>query len=417
MKQIISNKMGIPQELFWGYIGLIFFMLGATIETSWFSSFLNSIGFEMKIVSLIFSLYGVSVALFSWISSFLVERYGVKKIMAVSIVVFLISLILLLISIFLKQPLLTGLVYMTRGVAYPLFAYSFLVAVTVKSDVKQLGRATSWFWLSFNLGMTIIGPILSTQLVGMFDGYTTFIIGGLFVILGGIITLILISEPIDFQESQSVFENAKAGVTILFHHPRLFVGMVVKAINNIGQFGFVIMMPVFLLQHGFTLLEWSSSWSLCYIVNALAGVFFGNLGDHLGWRKVVMLFSGTIAGLACLLLVFVIKYLPGNFIALLLSFSLFSVGIAAFGPLSALIPSMIPEEKVLAVSVLNLGSGLSNFIGPVLVTLLFQQYGGNIVLIVFAILYLSASTLSCCLKTTEEIRKRQQAKIEINQNF
>ncbi|MFQ7237450.1 MAG: MFS transporter, partial [Enterococcus hulanensis] len=71
MKNIIVNKTGIAEELFWGYVGLIFFMLGATIETSWFSSYLTTIGFQVKVVSLLFSFYGIFVAFFSWITSFL----------------------------------------------------------------------------------------------------------------------------------------------------------------------------------------------------------------------------------------------------------------------------------------------------------------------------------------------------------
>jgi hypothetical protein len=79
MKNRIIAKMGISQDLIWGYAGLIIFMLGATIETSWFSSYLISVGFQVKEVSLLFSFYGIFVAFFSWITSFLVSRYLIKK--------------------------------------------------------------------------------------------------------------------------------------------------------------------------------------------------------------------------------------------------------------------------------------------------------------------------------------------------
>ena len=45
----ITNRIGIPASLFYGYIGLVFFMIGAGIETSWFSAFLVSSGYEIQL--------------------------------------------------------------------------------------------------------------------------------------------------------------------------------------------------------------------------------------------------------------------------------------------------------------------------------------------------------------------------------
>ena len=192
---------------------------------------------------------------------------------------------------------------------------------------------------------------------------------------------------------------------ILFEYPRLAIGLVVKAINNIGQFGFVIMMPIFLVNHGYSLSQWGIIWATTYVVNSFAGILFGNLGDYYGWRKIVCYFSGTLTALSCFLIGSVIFYFPGNFFLLMLAFIVFSFGIAAFGPLSALIPAMALEKKTTALSVLNLGSGLSNFLGPVLVTVLFQKFDGFFVLGVFAVLYLLASILAIFLKTPEELKK------------
>ncbi|REC30956.1 MFS transporter [Enterococcus pseudoavium] len=405
MKKIIIAKTGISAELFWGYIGLIFFMLGATIETSWFSSYLVTIGLEVKQTSLLFSLYGIFVAFFSWITSFLVNRYSVKKVMLGSILLSLLSTGILLVGLITKQTSLIFVGYMLRGTVYPMFAYAFLVAITLQTPTKNLGRGTSWFWLCFNLGMTIIGPLLASKLLNYFNVYSIFLLGSCLVFIGGMISLFLCEEAKNQSPGTSIVREMQEGVQILFRYPRLLLGLIVKAINNIGQFGFVIMMPIFLPQHSFTIVQWSSAWAFCYIINSIAGILFGKLGDKMGWRKIITLFSGTITGFSCLLLIVVVNYLPGNFWFLVLAFSVFAIGIAAFGPLSALIPSMVPEYKVTAISVLNLGSGLSNFFGPMLVTILFQQYGGNITLITFAVLYFLASILSTQLKMPIEIGK------------
>lgn len=412
MKNLIAEKTGITKELFWGYVGLIFFMLGATIETSWFSSYLTTLGFEVKVVSLLFSMYGIFVAFFSWVTSFLVNRFSIKRVMLASLLLSFFSTGILLFGLATKQAGLIFLGYMLRGTVYPLFAYSFLVAITLQTSVKKLGRGTSWFWLCFNLGMTIIGPVFSAQLLKQIDPISIFLMGTGLILFGGFVALTRCEIQQTEAASVTILGEMKEGIQILFQFPRLIIGLLVKGINNIGQFGFVIMMPIFLLQHQFTLVQWTSAWAICYVINSFAGIVFGSLGDKYGWRKIVALFSGTITGVSCLLLIVVINYFPGNFILLILAFSIFAIGIAAFTPLSALIPSMVPEHKVTAISVLNLGSGLSNFFGPMLVTLLFQQYGGNFTLVVFAVLYFSASLLSVHLKTPADTFSEELKSLE-----
>ncbi|VFS77343.1 Alpha-ketoglutarate permease [Kluyvera cryocrescens] len=42
--------------------------------------------------------------------------------------------------------------YAVRGMAYPLFAYSFLVWINQRCEARILGRAVSWFWIAFGVG-------------------------------------------------------------------------------------------------------------------------------------------------------------------------------------------------------------------------------------------------------------------------
>jgi len=73
---------------------------------------------------------------------------------------------------------------------------------------------------------------------------------------------------------------------------------------------------------------------------------------------------------------------------MLLMGCLYGALIAGFCPLTALVPSLEPERKGAAMSVLNLGAGLSSFVGPALVALLFTSLGARGVLFVFAALYI-----------------------------
>lgn len=402
----ITNRIGIPASLFYGYIGLIFFMLGAGIETSWFSAFLVSSGYEIQLVSVIFSLYGLFVAIFSWLTSFFVNIFSVRKVMIAGLIIYLVSAVILIAGIYFELLPVIALAYTLRGASYPLFAYAFLIWITLRSEFKNLGKATSWFWFSFNLGLTIISPLLASLLLKFSNSINILAIGMVMALLGSFLSLKVNRDHLPtFNNNKSILYEMQEGIMILFEYPRLAIGLVVKAINNIGQFGFVIMMPIFLVNHGYSLSQWGIIWATTYVVNSFAGILFGNLGDYYGWRKIVCYFSGTLTALSCFLIGSVVFYFPGNFFLLMLAFIVFSFGIAAFGPLSALIPAMALEKKTTALSVLNLGSGLSNFLGPVLVTVLFQKFDGFFVLAVFAVLYLLASILAIFLKTPEELKK------------
>ena len=402
----ITNRIGIPASLFYGYIGLVFFMIGAGIETSWFSAFLVSSGYEIQLVSVIFSLYGLFVAIFSWLTSFFVNIFSVRKVMIAGLIIYLVSAVILIAGIYFELLPVIAVAYTLRGASYPLFAYAFLIWITLRSEFKNLGKATSWFWFSFNLGLTIISPLLASLLLKFSNSINILAVGMVMALLGSFLSLKVNRDHLPtFNNNKSILYEMQEGLMILFEYPRLAIGLVVKAINNIGQFGFVIMMPIFLVNHGYSLSQWGIIWATTYVVNSFAGILFGNLGDYYGWRKIVCYFSGTLTALSCFLIGSVVFYFPGNFFLLMLAFIVFSFGIAAFGPLSALIPAMALEKKTTALSVLNLGSGLSNFLGPVLVTVLFQKFDGFFVLAVFAVLYLLASILAIFLKTPEELKK------------
>lgn len=402
----ITNRIGIPASLFYGYIGLVFFMIGAGIETSWFSAFLVSSGYEIQLVSVIFSLYGLFVAIFSWLTSFFVNIFSVRKVMIAGLIIYLVSAVILIAGIYFELLPVIAVAYTLRGASYPLFAYAFLIWITLRSEFKNLGKATSWFWFSFNLGLTIISPLLASLLLKFSNSINILAVGMVMALLGSFLSLKVNRDHLPtFNNNKSILYEMQEGIMILFEYPRLAIGLVVKAINNIGQFGFVIMMPIFLVNHGYSLSQWGIIWATTYVVNSFAGILFGNSGDYYGWRKIVCYFSGTLTALSCFLIGSVVFYFPGNFFLLMLAFIVFSFGIAAFGPLSALIPAMALEKKTTALSVLNLGSGLSNFLGPVLVTVLFQKFDGFFVLAVFAVLYLLASILAIFLKTPEELKK------------
>jgi Major Facilitator Superfamily. len=138
------------------------------------------------------------------------------------------------------------------------------------------------------------------------------------------------------------------------------------------------------------------------VLNIFAGYFFGWLGDTIGWRKTVVFFSGTLCGTASLAVCYAPVLFGNSEVALFAALAIYAIGLGAFGPLSALIPALLPENKGAAISCLNLGSGLSNFAGPLIVTLCVDPLGVEGTLWVIAVLYFAASVLAIPLKVPQE---------------
>lgn len=404
-KHTFLDKMGLPSQLIWGFVGLFLFVLGATIETSWFSSYLSSLGFSSSSVSLIFTAYGIFVMIAAWFTGIGTQVWGVRTMMWLGVIVFFVSSVpLVLIAIPMKSYWLVMGTYMLRGMAYPLFSYSFLVWINYRTDKEILARAASWFWIFFSLGMTIVGPMAASALIPVIGESGLLYTGFIFVGLGAFLALIVNRDKVVLPKStNSPMKEFVEGITIMFERPRLGISVLVKAINDFGKFGFVIIMPLYLTQFGFSTSEWLTVWGSINIVNIFANYLFGYIGDKIGWRKTVVLFSGTLCGTGTLLLYFAPQVFGHSSIAIFIPLCMYAVGLSAFGPLSALIPNLAPDKKGAAISCLNLGSGLSNFLGPLVVSIFIGPFGNLGAMIAIAVSYYLASILATFLKTPEEL--------------
>ncbi|WP_265457027.1 MFS transporter [Enterococcus sp. HY326] len=417
-QQGLLYKLGIPTILFWGYVGVFLFMLGAGIENSWLSSYLVNIGLTKTESATIFSLYGVLVALVSWLSGILVQIFGVRKVMISGLIIFILSSVpLILWAIPSAGFIPIAVTYMLRGMSYPLFVYSFLVWITYRASNEIMGRATSWFWICFNLGITIVGPTLAANSITFMGELNVLWLGMGIALLGGFCALILNRDQLILpKNNNSIAKELTDSLLIMFKKPKLGMGMLVKTVNSIAQYGFVIIMPIYLITKGFSLAQWASIWGLSYIVCTFASIFFGFLGDKFGWRKTVAYFAGTLTGLSCLLIYYAAEFMSGQYLPMLLSFIVYALGLAAYNPLSALMPALAPDNKAAAVSVLNLGSGLSNFVGPLIVSIMFEPFGAPAVLFTFAILYFASSIVAFFLKTPAEEANKSKAITEVESN-
>ena len=77
----LAERLGMHPELAIGYLGLLLFMIGDGVEAGFLSLMLKDMNFSTTRVALVFTAYGASAALASWLSGALSDIFGPKKVM------------------------------------------------------------------------------------------------------------------------------------------------------------------------------------------------------------------------------------------------------------------------------------------------------------------------------------------------
>ena len=187
-------------------------------------------------------------------------------------------------------------------------------------------------------------------------------------------------------------------MTIAWREPKTAIGCVVRVINTAPQFGFLVFLPIFFTETvGFSLDQWLLLLSLIFLSNIVWNLLFGIIGDRFGWRRTVALCGGVGSAITTLLLYYTPHLLGANFAMCALAGILYGATLAGYVPLSALMPSLTPENKGAAMSMLNLGAGASVWVGPALVALFLPRFGVVGVMWIFAVLYLISAVLTLFL--------------------
>ncbi|MFY4775166.1 MFS transporter [Metabacillus sp. RGM 3146] len=381
-----------------GYIGVLFFMMGDGLEQGWLSSYLMDNGLTVQQSALLFSVYGFAVAIAAWLSGVLAEVLGPRKAMIMGLGLFIIGTFIFL-TIGLPTMNLAVMLptYSLRGLGYPLFAYSFLVWVTYYAPSDKLGTAVGWFWFAFTGGLNVLGAYYSSFALPILGEMKTLWSALIFVALGATVAIFLNKEDANrekkFQTKQEAFKYLTKGITIAFERPKIGLGGIVRTINTAGAYGFVVFMPAYMMEVGFTRTEWLQIYGSLWMSNIIFNLIFGIVGDKLGWRNTVMWFGGVGCALFTAALYYIPAFMGPNYIAATVVAVCFGACLAGYVPLSALIPSLAPENRGAAMSILNLGAGLSTFVGPAIVGAFIGGLGAAGVIWIYTGLYLVSAFL------------------------
>ncbi|WP_218668041.1 MFS transporter [Terribacillus halophilus] len=397
---------GMPIQIIGGLLAILLFMTGDGIEQAFLSKYVVDIGFSANQSAIMFSAYGIVLTVASWLAGVLGEVIGPKKTMLLGLITWVLFEIgFLYFGLYLESFSMMVLMYGLRGFGYPLFAFAFIVWIAYRTEKHKLATAMGWFFFMFAGGIGFLGSYYPSIFLPFFGEMVTLWSSLIWIIIGGVLGVFLVDDKdrqgikIQDQVKGNKWAEALKGITILWESPRVAAGGLLRAINTAGWYGFVVVMPGFFTSFlDITTSQWLQLWAIQSVSNMVMGVLFGMLGDRIGWLRVVRWFGCFGAAICSLLYYYIPVAFGANIPLLALNAILFGAAIAAFVPLSAILPTLAPANRGAAISVLNLGAGASQFVGPVLVGVLNNYLGIVGVVWGFAIMYALSFCLTVFLK-------------------
>ncbi|MEU0463598.1 MULTISPECIES: MFS transporter [unclassified Amycolatopsis] len=406
-------RWGLPAPLFLGYVGLLLFMVGDGVESGFIAPFMADHGAGDEIhASYVITAYGVAVMLASWLSGALSELWGPRRVMWIGLAIWLVfDVLFLAVAVPSENYPLMLITYGIRGFGYPMFAFGFLVWITAVAPVARLGAAVGWFYFAFTGGLPTLGSLVASFTNPVLGHYGTLWLSVGILAAGGLLCVLGVRERTGFTrlapEGVQPVQSLVSSVSIAWKNPRVGVGMIVRIINTAPEFGMLVFFPtIFADQIGFGEGRWLLLVSVIYGTNIFFNLIFGVASDKIGWQRTIFWFGAIGCAISILLLYFVPTSLGADYywVALLVG-ALYGATLAGFVPISALLPSLAPENKGGAMALLNLGAGAAAFVGPAIVSLFLGPAGAAGVVIIFAALYIVAAVLTRFLKLPEATRK------------
>ncbi|MEJ5156306.1 MFS transporter [Gluconobacter wancherniae] len=401
-----------PQTFIAQYLGLLIFMIGDGVEIGYLSPFLVSAGQTEHFVALMFTVYGLVAAIGAWFSGLLCDVFSSRTVMTAGLTLWVVPQILFLsIAIPSHSDALLLLTYGLRGAGYPLFAYGLLTLLVKSVEKKRLGLAVGLFWFCFTCGLPTLGSVVAEMLLPHYGQYVTLWIALLAVASGGVIAL----SKMGHTRHQSAITSAgwndvrdTLGLTLVLvrKNPSLGLACVVRAINSSAAHGIIVFMPFyFTTTLGLTSGNWIRFLEIIFGSNIIFNLVIGFVSDFISWRKTIIWFGGIGSALTCVGMYWLpALYAHTSLPLVYLSAALFGMTLAGYVPLSALTPSLLPENQGIAMSLLNLGAGSSAWIGPFIVYLFKSSVGTIGIIYIYAGLFLLSALLTAFIRLPQKLQ-------------
>jgi polyol permease family len=411
----LLDRLGLPRHLLWGFVGLALFMIGDGVETNILAPFLTGEhGFSISGAGTLVTCYGVAVAIAAFFSAALSDLWGPRRVMIAGAAIWLVfDLAFLTLALARSSELLVFISYGLRGFGYPFFAYGFLVWIGATAQAERMARAIGWFYVAFTSGLPTLGALVASTSLDVFrlSYYQTLWVSLALVLAGSAVALIGVKDKVGrrplVDRPDEVFATLTFGLRLLATRRAALLVMLTRTINSIPTYGMAIFFPaLFVERFGWSVGRFLILTTVIYAVNIPFNLFFGWLGDRIGWSRTVVWFGAVLCSVSMLGL-YVVPALAidrgwaSAYPLTLLCGAVFGIGLAGFVPLSAIAVSLAPANPGAAMSSYNLGIGAAVFAGPLIVAIGYGSLGADGLVVLFAALYLVAAVMSAALRGTQ----------------
>lgn len=400
------QRLGLHPPLACGFPAVLLLMCACGVESGFLSAFLTEKGLSASGVALVFTVYGLTATFASWLSGALSDLWGPRRVMFIGLAVWvLFHVSFLLLGVAPNNYPLILLFYGARGFGYPLFAYGFLVWITVATPARNLGTSLGWFWFAFAAGFPTLGSLIATYLIPLVGSFQTLWWALAFALASGLV-LMGVKEPVGARrlapEGENPIKTLVSSAMIAWQIPKVGIGGIVRTINTAAQLGFLVFLPVYCTTTvGYTLTQWLRLWTMLSVTNVIFNLLFGIIGDKFGWRRTVALFGGAGCAATTLMLYYTLKGGPAGYPLAVIAGMLYGATLSAYTPLGAIMAALAPGRKGAAMAILNLGAGASAWVGPAVVGIFLPRVGVGGVMWIFAVLYAISALLTLRMKVQE----------------
>ncbi|MEU4896308.1 MFS transporter [Streptomyces sp. NPDC044780] len=404
------TRQGIVPNLRWGFVALTLFMIGDGIESGFLSPYLTEHGFGSGQMSLLWSVYGFVVAVAAWLSGALAEAFGPRRVMLAGFGIWVVFEIAFLAALAQENFTFMLISFGIRGLGYPLFSYGFLVWLAMDTPEEVMGKAVGWYWFFFVLGLGVVSSYYAGAVIPLIGEFATLASSLVFIGIGGIMLAFLVkARRPDPGGLQTSLRSILGAFTIVVERPKVGIGGIVRVINTLGFYAFVVFLSTFMVHDvGLSTSEWQTVWGTLTLTNIIANVVFGYVADKIGRIRTVAWFGGLLCAVSVPAFYYVPKLLGSGFWAILVVGIVYGAGLSGYVPLSAIMPALAPHRIGGAIAILNLGAGVSQFLGPVVAGLV-TPLGVAGTLWVLAGIHLVGMALTYCLRDRPSPPKEKPA--------
>lgn len=403
---MVKTYLGLPVPLLAGYIAIALFMTGDGFELAFLSQYITTLGYSQSEASAVFTVYGLAAALSSWCSGVVAELITVRKAMRIGAILWIVFHVLFL-YIGLRQAHYGFIIlfYGLRGLAYPLFLYSFVVAIVQNVNPRQVSPALGWFWTVYSIGIGVVGSFIPSYTIPIIGEYGTLWLALIFAAVGAVIAVFGIKHLRNSAKSK-LSAKEKFGELLfavkLFANPHITYAAIIRVINTLSLFGFAVIMPMmFVDELGWTVDNWLLIWAIFFAVTIFSNVFWGIMNEIMGWINVIRYMGCLGMAGSTLSFYFIPQAFPDSFAMATIPAVLLGFFVGAFVAITPIMTTLEPEHKGAAVSVYNLSAGASNFLAPAIASVVLPFGGVQGVVYVYAGLYIFAFLLTFVLKVKQ----------------